>query len=137
MGVPSPSLLLPELERAQWATIREVFREELAEKSLVCAPRRVVERYVVSAGKKLAERAARMGWQPTSRRSEPAAPRAKRPAGGMTEHDGGVGDERGVTFCADVDRWAEPQLGHDVPRTGQRRRECGLLGRASERVERE
>src|SRR5258705_7873251 len=111
MGASSPPLPLPELERAQWATIREVLREELAEKSLVCAPRRVVERYVVSAGKKLAERVARLGWQHTSRRGEPAAPRAERPAGGMTEHDGGVGDERGVTFCTDVDRRAEPQLG--------------------------
>src|SRR5690348_4244390 len=136
MRAASPPLLLPELHRAQRPAVREMLGEKLAQEALVRAPRRVVELDVVAAGEEEAERAARLCRQDAAGRREPPAARAERAAGGMTEHDRRVGGERGMTFRADVHRGTEPQLGDDVPRAGERRREGGGPRRAGQRIER-
>src|SRR6185369_6954000 len=137
MGASSPSLLLPELQRAQRPAVGEMLGEELAKEALVSASRRLVERYLVPAGKEVTECAARIGGQHTARRCEPAAARAERATRWMAEHDRRVLGERRVAFRADVHRGTESQLGDDVPCAGQRRGERGFARRTRERVERE
>ena len=121
MRCPSPACLLPELHCTERATVGEMFGEELAEQTLMCAAGRIVELIAACSGEKQLQRSARDGRKHASSGCETAAASAEGAASGMAEHHCVIVGQWRVTFAAHIHRRGESQFGDDAPRT----RECG------------
>ena len=71
-----PPLLLPQFERTQGPTVRQVLRQEFAQQALVRTSGGVGQWAASATDQEATERISRVGWQHASGRREPAAPLA-------------------------------------------------------------